>query len=199
MRRKRPQYIDRIFQFAVTVVVLAGCTRVFPIPDSAVNYPERNQIDLSVELRLTKQFCEYAWKLGWNWRLPLGEALEKQAKILTTTLFWDVIIRRGDTEAIRRNVDVVLTPRILSVDMKPDFWNAQDVAIYVQWVLSRPDGQILWSKTIEGMALDENRAMFRNAKKTRERLIQKAFDDLFLNSFEAIWTSPQIRMLSNSR
>ncbi len=195
--------VGRILQVCLLALVLTGCITVFhdrvirDLGNPAIEYPERDEIDLNVELRLTDEFSNSTWEgesFGYTFRLSLEKTLSKNAEIVAKDVFQDVVITKGATEVGKIGVGAILTPRVVFVRWSWPMWRWEivEIVIHMEWTLTDLEGELIWIDTVEGVGKAEKGNIFTN-KKCAQRWIQEAIVDLFLKTFDALSSSPEIR------
>lgn len=128
------------------VILLAGCTMVYEIPFLETNYPQKDRIDLGIELIMTQSFRNAKWvQRGWD-IIPLGDNLCKSAEEVAQALFSSVSVKNDVTELPNSNVDAILIPHILSIFVNPPpfVFQATKTTIVVEWTLKNRMGAVIW-------------------------------------------------------
>jgi hypothetical protein len=181
----------------VFVIVLASsCTHVYRVPEEPVmGYPSSEQIDLSVELRVTEDLEAAKWErksMGDTWRMPIGVALVQNSKALATTIFTQAVC--SDSASGSPPVDAVLTPRAVSIErsLGATAFGQSILTVVLEWKFEDPAGNLVWVDTVKGTAKTKQGNVFTDKKKAQEQ-IQLMLQDLFAKSFQAISTSTEIR------
>lgn len=198
LKATKARRIGRLLQISVLALVFSGCTTIYDFKiDPVAEYSQRNKIGLGIELRLTDEFCNYAWERKVfvdTYRLPLGSTLSENAEIVTREVFKDVVVTKGGTKALKANVVAVLMPKVTSVERSPIMraWEIAETIIYIEWNLTNLQGEVIWVSTIKGVGRAKQ-GIYLNLKKQTQKQVQKAVEDLFLKTFDAMSSSPEIR------
>ena len=183
-----------------------ACTHVYKVDGVAYDgYRDIEKRNLDVELRLTDEFSNYTWemkRMGDTFQMPLGQALCRNAEALCEALFDDVTVRRVTaTEPSGLSAaDGALTPAVSVVERAMGGWafGKMTTVIGVEWTMTDRDGNLVWVQTIQGSGAANTGNMFThhgNARKQAER----AIEDLFTKTYEAIAASPDINAMEARR
>jgi len=157
---------------------------VKPIED----YPQKEKINLSVELNLTDEMCNAKWNMHFEDRegmdFPLGDDFCLNVTKICSCLFTDV---KKIDEQPSLEADATLTPKIINlIRTRPrSVWGEQITTIIVEWSLKNKNGDVIWLDTITAQGKGE-------IPETQKQ-VQALFDDLFHQTFDAISSSIEIR------
>ena len=152
-----------------------------------------------MELRLSEDFRNAAWGDGDGFvsDISLGNAFSYNAEKLAREIFSNVVITRGLANENQNEIDAILTPKAILIDMPwvQGTWNDTVITAVVEWTLTDSDGNILWASTIVG----EGHGTGGTKRGPVEKRVKALNDDLFDKSFVAISSSPEIAAFAESR
>lgn len=182
-----------------------GCTTTYKIDsDPAMDYTAHNKIDLRIQLHMSDGFSGYMWEhkmaLGDTSRMGMGPALSSNAEAMATGLFRDVVVSRGSSDSPPGGVDAVLTPRVVSVEraMGTTAFSDMKTIIDLEWTLADAEGNLIWVDTIQGVGKAKTGNLFTHRSEARKQG-NRAIQDVFQKSVEAIMSSPEIQAFVKSR
>jgi hypothetical protein len=186
---------------AVFMLGLISCTHVYEAPEVPVaGYPQMDKIGLNVGLRLSDALRNANWeksRMGDTFRIPLGDVLSRNAEALTRELFTNVVILDNATLPTGIPVDAILIPNIIVAERTTGAtaFGMSIFTVILEWKLEDREGHTLWVDTVKGEGHTRTGNMFTH-KSNAEKQIRMTIDDLFQRSFQAISSSPEIRVLA---
>ena len=137
------------------ILLLVGCTYSYSAPAvRAGNYTLSEKFDLAVELRLSEDFRNAAWGNGDGFvsDISLGNAFSYNAEKLAREIFSNVVITRGLANENQNEIDAILTPKAILIDMPwvQGTWNDTVITAVVEWTLTDSDGHVLALRDLAG-------------------------------------------------
>jgi hypothetical protein len=170
----------------------SGCTSTYKIKcDAVTSYPTGTHLDSSVVLVLENDFAGgVVWTrksitLSPPMSYTAPGSLEKSAEALTRALFRQVQLCKGSAPNAPPECDALVKPHVVSVE---EAWDVKGgLTIFLEWTVTRPNGQLVWKKTIKGEGIG---AVSVNP------LFQRAITQAFQESYAQMSTSPEIRALA---
>ena len=172
-----------------------------------------NQIDLSVELNITKDFREYVWQQKIDWviasdkaNVPFNDVLADNAIAIVQTVFSNVHVNEAgqsiSTNTTHNAMHAVLTPRVSRIRRIPPLgstnpaWNKIEQIVEIEWTLESPTDGVIWQATSVGKFQNRSGTMFSAKGKERKR-IQKAIEQAYTNAKKIMLSSHEIREYSD--
>jgi len=192
MRRQRTAFARRgpLLGLASLLIVVGlfsggGCTYRPPSETFSKYPPREKKLDLKVALDLSRPLSLPKWESY----MPVKDALERNSLALARHVFGDVS-QAAPSSAEPAAAEAVLSPQLLYfVRTTPASGPAESIiAIKVEWVLRRPDGQLIWVQTVGG----ESRG---TGFSDPTEMLGAALEDLFLRSEQAMVETPVIRQV----
>jgi hypothetical protein len=183
------------------LLLSGGCTHMMEQPVHEIDLPSvGNKIDLPVRLVLTDEFRTAQWTksaMGDTWIVPLGENLVHDAKRVARNVFVAPIIPddgayRGDLGRARYR----LTPKMLFSEQSfgVTAFSEAKTSIGLEWSLADESGRQVWVESVKGVGVGIGGNVFTGKKHQKLRL-QKALQDLFTKSQDAMLASATLRQL----
>lgn len=183
------------------VLVCSACAPKVPrIVISNLPVPDQDKIKLDVALRLTDAFRGSAVKrtdFGSTMAVPVGEDLCSNSELLARALFSNVSVVNGAAKIGKGATRVALIPRFISSVWAFRIFPVleQKVAIVLEWKLTDLDGNVIWVDTITAEGKFPGNTFDRD--ENMRILLEAAFKDLFDKSYEAMYSSPEIRKFAD--
>jgi hypothetical protein len=186
-------------------ICLTGCTHTWELSNiEPESYPEIDKLNMRVGLKLTAELlsAEYKWGGGVSDRfiIPLGEIMSMNAQRLAHSLFSSVTTIQDSSASSGEKVDLILTPRVVSVEASRPISGRQDAhtTIILEWTLTDMNGNLIWMKTFsERQSYPTRGEEFHGGNNTINSL-KSIISALFNNSYQAMSTSKEIRDYANS-
>ncbi len=154
------------------------------------------KINLKVELRLSEDLRNAKWEMRQGRHIltmPLGENLAANADLLARAAFTEVSVSKNAAGPSGGQVDATLVPKMISSARVPQ--NARHpeykMAVILEWALKDKANQLIWIDTITGEGKISD--LGENAEENTAKLTEALVRDLFIKSYEAISSSPEIR------
>lgn len=175
-----------------SIFILSGCAGgVLNELVEPASFQNGNKIDLKVVLYLDDEFRKTKWEdepRGWEPNvIHLGENFVINSEAMVKAAFETVIVAGTSDKISKDKGDVLLIPRVISIEQNRPLWKWENctMTVIVEWTLKDFQDNILWISTIksEGVA-----KMMED-----EARVKSLIDDLFGKSFQAIYSSPDIR------
>jgi hypothetical protein len=150
--------------------------------------------DLKVGLKLTDDLRAAEWKKH-NMAIRPGGYFATNSEILVRQVFREVVKMESGRSADAAGLDAILTPKIVYVNRTQGATSFGEsiTSVKVEWNLSDPAGKLIWLETITGQAKGST------GWTAPEKLVQKALEELLLNSQQAMTRAEPIRSFVNSR
>ena len=197
------QFVLRSFFFLKVCLLLTlsiGCTVVYKIPMKEVEYPQKEKIDLAVQLQGIEKLREAKWekhRMGDTYILPLGGVLALNAEKISKAVFRQVEVNH-QSQSVSKDVDAVLIPAVVDIkrNRPATVFGDQTTSVIFEWKLQDRKGDTVWVDTIVG---EGTSAMGQplNDDSGKEQ-VEQLLDDLFLKSFEALTSSPEIQSFAST-
>jgi hypothetical protein len=175
-------------------VLMTACTFVAVQPMHQVTLATVDKkLSPPVRLELSTDFRSAKWerKIGSDTRvLPLGENLVALSKKTITNVFAKVV---DDADAPNVNI---ISPKVVSIEQALPVWAKDEtkLTISVEWTLRRPDGQVVWTQTVQGVGTGPSGNVFNDGERSVVR-VQRALNDLFQNTQDQMTSSLVLRSL----
>lgn len=182
-------------------IFIFGCTHMQVQPLYTIDdYQISSKYDLRTVLHLTEELKKSKTERsvsGDTWIIPLGENLTHNSEVLVRSLFSDVNVTNGDTDKQNEGVDVIITPRLVSVDQSFGLWKWSEsiLTISLEWSINDASGNLLWIDTVKGEGKSEKGNLFTGDARARDR-VKMALEDIFNKSYDAFSTSKIIRNIN---
>ncbi len=183
------------------VFSVVACTHIYNIPvDPISGYPNKEKIPLKVALLLSQELRDAKFERhggGDTWLIPLGEAFSENATEVTRHLFSNVVVSSSLNDSETRGVDAVLIPTMsLAATTFRSSGQEQVTTVMFKWHLQDPAGNTIWVETIRGEGKSGGRPLAKDGLKQR---LQALNEDLFHKSFDAMYSSTEIREFAGRR
>jgi len=169
---------------AFVMFAVTGCTHVISVPDYSLQsqpavFAVDRKIDLNIALVQNDALRTAKWEMsmqGDTFIMEVGPQLTKNSSELASLLFKNAV--STDTPKSGGPFDAYLTPRVVAVE---------NTMIILEWKLQDPNQNLVWVDTIKA----ENKAP---AVRSKEEGANRSplLEDLFLKSFQAMKSSPEI-------
>lgn len=205
MNTTRATRIMYVMLSCLSILSAAGCTTNYRVDsEPAQAYRTAEKVDLRIELCMSDEFCGYVWEhrsaFGDGFRMELGPAFSANAEAMAKGVFRDVVISRGVPHSPATNEDAVLCPRVVSVEraIGATAFSEMKTTIDMEWALTDRDGNLIWVDTIQGVGAAQTGNMFTHKAQARKQG-NRAIQDVFAKSAEAITDSPEVRAFAASR
>lgn len=188
----------------ITCLFLFGCTHMLVQPlhtitDNQISskYELKTRLHLPEKLKNSKHEESAA---GDTWIIPLGENLTHNSEVLVRSLFSESYITHNETDKQDKLTDIIITPRLVSVDQSCGIWawNECTFTISLEWSLNDTNGNLLWVDTAKGTGTNEMGTSFTQNARTRDR-VRMALEDLFKKSYHALSASKIIRDIDHKK
>jgi hypothetical protein len=184
------------FVCAFVYLLLTGCTHVVNPAGTATSYPERNKINLSVQLSIPESLRAARIEnslAGDIWIIELGDSMVRNTRLMAQALFTRVQEQGGNDGDPSGQADIVLIPRLVTAEASHAVWVTEEsvVTLAMEWTIRNASGETVWVDTVKGEGSSEGGSGFA-AKGSVEKRVNAAIDALFKNSFAAISDSPAI-------
>ncbi len=194
MALQREKYIVRSLRVCITTILLPSCVvnppvLVYSPPKELVSgYGITNKVPMKVELYLSDELREAEWQRKGStgsYRLVLGEALARNAEVVTREVFAAVVVTGGSGGPGMAGINAVLIPRFVTAQQTAAvlFVSVETLTVLLEWTLKDEKGNIIWVDTIKG----------EGDASTIEQRSKAMLDDLFHKSFTALSSSRAIR------
>jgi hypothetical protein len=198
-----------LIQIYLAMLLFTGCYKkpnAWTFPQSPVNLPEIDKMNLNIELRLSDEFCNSSWY--WNEqkiRYYAGEGFCANAEKIVRDLFTQVKVTKGQMDSAPPQADAVLTPKLISFERtRPATMNKEQITtVVLEWTLATPKGDLIWIDSVTGdgkakWAIGIGKAIttlnpFPAFKRGTEEQFRLLHQDLFYKSFQAISKSIEIK------
>ncbi len=196
--------ISKLSAILIILILLFGCTHMQVQPLHTIgDYQTPSKYDLKTELYLTEELRNAKYErsaAGDTWIIPLGENLTHNSEVLVRSLFSDVSVTNGEVGQQHKEVDIIITPRLVSVDQSVGVWKWSDntLTISLEWSINDVNGNSLWIDTVKGNGKNEGGNVFTHTTRTEER-VKMALEDLFKRSYEAFSSSKIIKDINFKR
>lgn len=179
----------------VLLFLIGGCGSAISNLETlpVAEYQESKNINLSVELIISKEFDSYS-HLSSGEELVLGPLLVKNSENMARNLFRQIIVSKKENFSQPSSVDAVLIPTVVSVAHTRPMCSFSDrkLSMNLQWQLKDTKGKIVWVDTVEGEGINNLGSTFTYFSNTRER-VQLLMEDLFEKSYISISSSKEIK------
>lgn len=186
-----------IFGWCLLLLSLSSCTTVYQSSSYMVtDYPNRNKIDLNVQLCLSPELRNAKWEksmLGDTYVIPLGEPLGQNAENLSKQIFSRVEVASDASKPVTKDVEAFLIPRMVLAErtIGVTAFSPCILSVAVEWTMKDLRGELVWVETVEGKGTVNSGNAFTHASNARKQ-IDAVMADLFHNSFVAITSSPEV-------
>ncbi len=185
--------------------LLAGCASTTTVvPEKTVIFPTTDKINLNVKVEIKKSILEASYKyLDYEkFSYQLGDNFVKNIESLSRNIFNKYTISNDQESGVANaRFDAILIPELVAIEGKTGMWASNDAqtAIILEWTLKNSKGDVLWVDTVKGVAESgagtgigpNNFAVMSNIR------IEAAIKDVFLKSYDSIYSSPAIKKLSS--
>ena len=143
MHRKQ---LIRAIPLCCPCLTSVGCAVVYKPKIKPVQLPDRNPLDLRVQVHFTEAFLDAEWRgefMTDTYLLPVGNVLKENTLCLAKSVFRDTIVTEGGRQEL---VDAVPTPTVVSIDrtLGGGFaFSRADTVLSVEWELVEPAGGLV--------------------------------------------------------
>jgi hypothetical protein len=173
------------------LALTSGCgTYVIRNPKTAfAGYPPVvAKHDLKIGLNLTDDLRAAEWKKH-NMAIRPGGYFATNSEILVREVFREVVKMESGKSTDGTGLDAILTPKIVYVNRTQGATSFGEsiTSVKVEWNLSDLAGKLIWLETITGQAKGST------GWTAPEKLVQKALEELLLNSQQAMTGAEAIR------
>ena len=188
------------FPICVLLAISIGCTIVYKFPMKEVVYPQKEKLDITVQLQGLEELREAKWvknRMGDTYILPLGSVLALNAEKVARAVFRRVEVGSPSQE-ISKEVNAVLTPAVVDIKRNApmSIFSDQTTSVFLEWKLQDPRGEMIWVDTIVGEGTGPQG--WPQKEDSGKEQVEHLLDDLFLKSFEALTSSPEIKQFSST-
>jgi hypothetical protein len=188
-------------------VAASSKLKVNPLPKEAGH----QKVPIRVTLVLTDEFCSTVWQhkpTSENW--PLGDTLCGYAEEVARGAFTGFVRTPKFKEIPEPETDAILVPKFVDASRAAGMtaWSESEVVLMLEWSAFDQSGKMAWAQTVRGTGRGKlrKRRLLAGAllvpppigRLNRETL-QKALDELFLESFKQITSSPGMRRLATQQ
>lgn len=179
-----------ILYLSAILILIGGCTTTYRVPEERfTGYPHDTKIPLNVGLIISPEFLDAKWEDSTR-VAKFGNALAANSEALAGQVFKSVELAKGFES--KAGLDGFLIPKVSLIDSTYGFaWDDLVLTLIVEWSLKDPNGKLIWVDTVKGQATSKS-GSFGHEKQFTSRA-KSAIDDLFLRSYEAMISSPEIR------
>jgi len=184
------------------VLLMSGCTQTYKLKaPTFTDYPEQREHPLTIALLLDEEYSSYVCEVPRRmYRVPLGDALEKNSIFIAEQTFEEVHMVRGSEAEIPPDARAVLTPKVIYGNMSKGVsaFDRLEFVIDVEWTLKDRRGNMIWLKTMRGKARNAG-GTIGTIKSQAGKRIRAALKELFAKTHQAIAASPEIRAFAESQ
>jgi hypothetical protein len=147
------------FLLIAVLLIAAGCYKIynFTMPVMLdMSLPQKEQVPLRAGLYMSEDFLSYisVEEVEFGKRVyPLGKMLEDGSKKMVKAAFQDMVVISSPDEAKARKADIVISPKVESVDYNYESPSALQPPVsmaIIKWTASDTEGNIIWADTFEG-------------------------------------------------
>ena len=186
---------------------LTGCTFTGNLVANPLNkFPQQDKINLHVVLVLTPEFSNFAWEVGGGLsdtiRISMGESLSENAEALARAVYRDVTVTNVSKPSEKSDADAFLIPQANPMGDPTEESSVKETkaSIEVVWTLLNPQNELVWVKPVEGVGYTKH-GMSWTVKGIMENMkvaANEAIDDLYLQSYDEMFNSVEIRNFTTS-